>query len=105
MQREPVLQTMHSPGVLGDVTADGAGDLRRRVRRIEHAVQGRRLGDRKIAYAGLNDCAAAKRIDSENAVEFGERQEDAMLVRRGAAGQAGACPARNDRHPCRVTEP
>ena len=34
VHRETVLQAMHATGILGDVAADGAGDLRRGIRRV-----------------------------------------------------------------------
>ena len=53
---QAVLQAVHAAGVLGDVAADGAGDLGRRIGRVVQAVGRRRLGDRP-------DCArrAARR--------------------------------------------
>ena len=43
VHREPVLEAMHAAGVLGDVAADRARDLRRRVGRVVEAVAARPL--------------------------------------------------------------
>ncbi|MQM40248.1 hypothetical protein KBTX_04295 [wastewater metagenome] len=51
---QPVLQAVHAAGVLGDVAADGAGDLGGGIRCIVQPVGGGGLGDRKVAHAGLD---------------------------------------------------
>ena len=61
---EAVLQAVHAAGVLGDVAADGAGDLRRRVRRVVQAVGRGGLGDREVAHAGLHARGARVRVDA-----------------------------------------
>ena len=38
---QPVFQAMHAAGIFRDVAADRAGDLRRRVGRVEEAAVGR----------------------------------------------------------------
>ena len=60
---EPVLEAVHAAGVLGDVAADRARDLRRRIRRVVEAVRRRRFGDREVAHAGLHDGGARERVD------------------------------------------
>ena len=54
---------MHAARVLGDVAADRARDLRRRIRRVVEAVRRRRLGDREVAHAraARPPCARARR--------------------------------------------
>ncbi|MCY1351180.1 hypothetical protein D9M69_374390 [compost metagenome] len=66
---QAVLQAMHAAGVLRHVAADGAGDLRRRVRGVVEAVWRRRLGDRQVAHAGLHTGEAPDRVDFEDALE------------------------------------
>jgi hypothetical protein len=56
------------------------------------------LRDGAVAHAGLDDRRAGERVDVDDAVELGQRQQHAPPMRQGAAGQAGARPARNDRH-------
>ena len=60
---EPVLEAMHAAGVLGDVAADRAGDLRRRIRRVVEAVRRGGLRNREVAHAGLHDGRARQRVD------------------------------------------
>jgi len=45
MHGQTVFQAMHAAGVLGHIAADGAGDLRRRVGRVEQTMRARRFGD------------------------------------------------------------
>ena len=63
---EPVLEAMHAARVLGDVAADRAGDLRRRIRRVVQTVGRGRLRDRQVAHARLHDCGARERIDRDD---------------------------------------
>ena len=99
---EPVLEAMHAARVLGDVAADRAGDLRRRIGRVVEAVRRGGLGDREIAHAGLHDRGARERVDREDALELGERQHDAARIGQRAARQAGAGAARDHRDARRV---
>ena len=95
---------MHAAGVLGDVAADRAGDLRRRIGRVVQPVRRGRLGDREIAHARLHDGGARQRIDRQDALELRQRQDDALAVRHRAAGQAGAGAARDHGHARRMAE-
>ena len=52
----------------------------------------------QIAHAALHLCRARQRVDLENAVELGQRQRHATLVRHGTARQPSARPARHHRH-------
>ncbi len=95
---------MHATGVLGDVAADGAGDLRRRIGRVIQLVGRRGLGDRQVAHAGLDAGEATGGVDFENLVETRHDQQDALLHRQRAAGQAGAGATGNHRHAALVAE-
>ncbi len=101
---EAILQAVHAAGVFGDIAADSARDLRRWVGRIVEAVHRGRLRDPKIAHARLDDGSATQWIDRENAIEFRQRKDDALAVRRGAARESGAGTARDHRQPRRMTE-
>ena len=101
---QAVLQAVHAAGVFGDVAADGAGDLRRGVGGVIQ-VEGRGgLGDRQVAYAGLNAGEAAFAVDLENLVEARHHQQDALFQRQRAAGQAGAGTARDYRYATGMAE-
>ena len=95
---------MHTPGIFGDVAADCARDLRRRIGRIEQAMRRRSLGDRQIAHTRLDGRRARKRVDRQDAHELGERQDDAVAVGKRPARQAGAGAARDDRQPRGMAE-
>jgi len=95
VDRETVFQAVHAAGVLGDVAADGAGDLRRRVGRVIQAIRRGRLGDGEIAHAGLDSGGAIQGIDFKDAVELREREQHALGMRQRAAGKAGAGAARD----------
>ena len=87
---------MHAAGVLGDIAADRAGDLRGRIRRVIKALRLDRLADREIGDARLHPGAAVLIVDLENAVELAHREQDAVLERHGAARKRGAAAARHD---------
>ena len=63
VDRQAVLQAMHAAGVLRDVAADRARDLRRRIGRVVQAVRRGGLRDREIAHAGLHARGAGFGID------------------------------------------
>ena len=86
---------MHAARVLGDIAADRARDLRRRVGRVIEAVGGRRVGNGEIAHAGLHDRRARQRIDRDDPPELGERQHDAVRIGQRAAGKTGPGAARD----------
>ncbi len=59
---ESVLEAVHAAGILGDVAADGARDLARRVGRVVKPVLRGGFRDREIAHAGLH-ARGARRAD------------------------------------------
>jgi hypothetical protein len=98
VQRQAVLQAMHAAAVLGDVAADGAGDLAARVGRVVQAQRRGGLADGEVAHAALHAGRAGQRVDGQDLVELRQRQRDAQFMRHRAAGQARAGAARDDRH-------
>jgi hypothetical protein len=70
---------------------DGSGGVVKAVRRC-------RLGHSEVAHAGLDHGDAGQRVEAQDLVEAGERQNDALGVRHRAARQAGPRAARNDRY-------
>ncbi|MNZ84663.1 hypothetical protein D3C78_1034270 [compost metagenome] len=62
------------------------------------------LGDGQVAHAGLHASIAALRVDLEDAIEARHHQQDALLERQRAAGQAGASAARYHRHAALMAE-
>ncbi len=98
VQRQTVLEAVHAAGIFGHVAADAARDLAARVRCIVQTERRRRLADGEIAHPALHDGGAGVGIDRQDLIELGERKNDAPRVRRGAAGQSGSRPARNDRY-------
>ncbi len=97
VDREAVLEAVDAAGILRDVAADGARELRRRVRRVEEPVRGCGVRDREIGDAGLDPGEAPSGIHFENAVQSRQHQQDAAFHRQCAAGQAGAGASRHDR--------
>ena len=95
---QAVLEAMHAARVLGDIAADGAGDLRAGVGRIVEAVGRGRLGDGEVAHAGLHHGEARHRVEMHDLLHLGQRQHHAVLVRQRAARKAGAGAARHHRH-------
>jgi len=102
---QSVLQAVHATGVFGDVAADRAGDLRRRVGCVVQAMGRGRLGNGQVAYTGLHPGETPLRVDFENAVEACHHQQDALGQWQGTARQAGPGAARHHRHATQVAEP
>ena len=98
VDREAVLEAVRAAGVLGDVAADRAGLLARRVGRVVEAVGGDRLRDLEVRHAGLDDDALAVEVDLEHAVHPRERDDDAVGDRQRAAREPGARAAGDERH-------
>ncbi len=92
---EAVFQAVHAAGILRDIAANGAGDLRGRVGRVIEAVIGDRRGDAEIGDAGLRGHRAVVEIDVEDAVELAHAEQDRILQRQRAAGERGAGAARH----------
>ena len=66
VRRHAVLQAMHAAGILGDVAADGAGDLTGWIRCVVKAARGDRLRYREVGHAGLHDRRAIVVVDVED---------------------------------------
>ena len=58
----------------------------------------------QIAHAGLQHRGARERIDGEDALELGQRQDHAVVVGCRPAGQPRAGAARDDRQSCCVAD-
>jgi hypothetical protein len=95
--REAVLEAVGAARVLGDVAADRADDLARRVRRVE--VRGRHGGGhRRVGHAGLDAHPPVVEVDLEDPLHPREHEQHAVLDRQRAAGEPGAGAARDERH-------
>ena len=101
---EAVFQAVHAARVLGDVAADRARDLARRIGRVIEALVLDRVGDAEIGDARLGDHAAVLEVDLEDAVELAEAQHDAVGQRQGAARERGAGTPRHDLDLLRVAQ-
>ena len=87
---DAVFQAVDAARVLGDVAADGAGDLARRVGRVVEAGVPDRLGDGEVGDARLDHGAAVSVIDVEDAVELRHAEHDAVGKRQRAPREPGA---------------
>ena len=97
VRREAVLEAVRAAGVLGDVAADRADDLRRRVGRVEvRRPDGG--GDLDVRDAGLHDDALVGQVDLEQRAHPRQRDQDPVLDRQRAARQARSRAARDPRH-------
>ena len=97
VRREAVLEAVRAAGVLGDVAADRADDLRRRIGRVEvRRPDGQR--DLGVRHARLDDDALVGQVDLEHRAHPRERDEHALLDGQRAARQARAGAARDPRH-------
>ena len=103
MGGEAVLQAVRAAGVLGDVAADRADLLARRIGGVEVAVRRDRARDVEVRDAGLHDHAPALDVDLEDCVHAGERDDDTACDRRGASREPRARAAGDERDAGRVT--
>ena len=95
---EAVLEAVRAAGVLGDVAADRADLLARRIGRVVVA-EGRDLTrDLEVGHAGFHRDALVGDVDLEDAIEARQRDDDAARDRQRAARQARPVAARNERH-------
>ena len=90
-----VFQAMHAAGILRDIAADGAGDLRRRIGRVIEAVGRDRRADREIGDAGLDHRDAVGEVDLADALELAHAEQHAVDQRQRAAGKRSPRPARH----------
>ncbi len=98
VNREAVLEAVHAAGILRDIAADRARDLRGRIGGVVQTERCRRLGDGEIAHARLDARDAGDGIDVEDTAEFRQRQHEPVRARHRAARQAGARAARDHRN-------
>ena len=105
VQRHAVAEAVGAARVEGDVAADRADRLARRIGRVVHAERDGGGRDVEVDDAGLDDGDAIDRIDLQDARQPVQRDDDAVDVRHGPAGQAGAAAAGHERHPGFRAEP
>ncbi len=86
---------MHAAGILRDIAADRAGNLRGRIGRIVKTGMRHRLADGEIGDAGLGHDHPVVEIDLPDALEFAEAQQHAVGQWQRPAGQRGTRPARH----------
>ena len=105
VDREAVLQAVRAARVLGDVAADRADLLARRIGRVVEAVGGDRLRDSsRFVTPGSTTDARVLEVDLEHAVQPRQRDHDAVGNRQRAARETGARAARDKRHAVAVAE-
>jgi hypothetical protein len=97
LESHAVLEAMHATGILRDVSADRADELRRRVGRVVEAVRRGGTRNREVWYAGLDARDASPRVDLEDPVEPGKDQQAGICHWQRAAREPGACAACDDR--------
>src|ERR1700730_5823355 len=85
---ESIFQAVGAAGVLGDVAANAADGLRRRVGRVEIFLWRDAAGDVEIDDAGFDDHAGVGEVDVEDVVHAGQADDHAVFDGQGAAAQA-----------------
>src|SRR5207247_9918224 len=88
---------MRPAGVLGDISADTAGHLTRRIRRIVQPVRSSSLRDVEIDDAWLNHCKAVVEVDSTDAIHTLKFAENSAFGSRCSAAQPRPSTARQTR--------
>ena len=86
--REPVFEAMNPARILGDIAADRAGDLARRVGRIVEAQTLHGVGNAEIGHARLSDDAAVGHVDVEDLVELAHAEKNAVGKRQARRPRA-----------------
>ena len=82
---------MHTPGVLGDIAADSAGDLAGRVRCVVEAIRRSGFGNRKVATPGST--AAVRAFASTRMMRLNFARESRTPDGWGSALPASPVPA------------
>jgi hypothetical protein len=97
---------MHAARILGDIAADRARNLARRIGRVVKAVLRSRFADCEIANARL-DSRGAELADRLRMIRlsFASDSSTPSAMRQCAARQASAGATRHDWHAARMTEP
>ena len=96
--RDAVGEAVGAAGVLGNVAADRAGPLTRRVRGEIEAVFGGFVSQVQVDDAGFDYRDPVDRVDLQYLRHAREGQHDTAALRDGAAAEARAGAARNDGH-------
>ena len=91
--RHAVFQAMRATGIEGDVAADGADGLARRIGRVVETVGRDGEGHGGVDHARLDDGEALGGIDAEDAVEAVERDDETAGNGRGTTGKTRAAAA------------
>jgi hypothetical protein len=89
---------VRSAGVLGDVAADRARTLARRIRRVERAGCLDLARDPEVDHAGLRDHPPVAQIDRLDRLQAAGADHDRGGQRQGSTREAGAGAARHERH-------
>ena len=92
---DAVFQAMGAARIHGDIAGQGAGELARRIWRIEEVVRRGGIGDGAIGDAGLDPGHAVHLVDGEHAVHARDAEHDRIFERQGPARQRGAGAARD----------
>ena len=95
---DAVFKGVWSAGVGGDIAADRAGPLTAGVRGVVEAGTCEGACEADVDAARLNDGIAVAEVDFEDAVHASERNHEPATDGQAAAGNAGACSARNEGH-------
>ena len=90
-------QAVRATGVGGDVAADRARLLRRRVRRVVQTEVRDLATQVEVEHAGLHPGHALVGVDLEHAVELRGHDDDGIVDRGRAAGEPGATPPGHER--------
>ena len=95
--RDARREAVRTAGVRGDVAADRARLLGRRIGGVVQPQVAHGAGEIEVQDAGLDPGDTRDRVDVEHAVHLRRDDHDRIAQRRRAAGQAGAAPARHER--------
>ncbi len=88
---------MHAAGILRDVAADRAGDLRGRIGRVVEPVRSSGLGHAQIGHSRLKPRRSSHRINFKDAIHPRAREQYPLRVRCCTPGQPGPRATRDHR--------
>src|ERR1700733_5481502 len=96
-RRESIFQAMRAAGIFGDVAADAAHRLRRRIGRVEVSVRRDGGGNIEIDYARLDDNARIRNVHFKDAIHSRQGDDDSVFDWESATAESSTRTARDER--------
>ena len=96
VRRHPIFEAMRSACIHGDISADRACELARRIGGIKEPGMRHGIRNAEIGNAGLDGRCAIEKVHIENPVHARQAYDDCIATRQCAAAERGASSSRDD---------